>query len=399
MRASSPTTGGAPSVTPSPTRPAGNAATDPLPLAQALIRCPSVTPADAGAMAVLEAALAPLGFTCTRLRFGEIENLFARRGTEGPHFCYAGHTDVVPPGAREGWRDDPFAAVVRDGVLYGRGACDMKGGIAAFVAGMTDFLAANGSRPGSLSLLITGDEEGPARDGTVRVLEWMAANGQLPDMALVGEPTSRAALGDIVKVGRRGSMTAWITLFGTQGHSAYPQRADNPIHRLVRVLHRLTTAPLDQGSEFFEASTLQVTGFDVGNAANNVIPAEARAMINIRFNDLHTSAGLTEHLHQALRAEEARYEMRVECSGESFLTQPGPFVDALQRAVRRATGAETTLDTGGGTSDARFIARYCPVAELGGVGSTMHKADECVPVAELRALAALYRTVLEEVFA
>ena len=353
-------------------------------------------------MAVLEAALAPLGFACTRLRFGppgeEIENLFARRGTEGPHLCYAGHTDVVPTGAREGWRDDPFGGVVRDGVLYGRGACDMKGGIAAFVAGLTDWLAANGDRPGSISLLITGDEEGPAKHGTVRVLEWMAANGQVPDMALVGEPTSRAVLGDIVKVGRRGSMTAWITLLGTQGHSAYPQRADNPIHRLVRVLHRLTTTPLDQGSEFFEASTLQVTGFDVGNAANNVIPAEARAMINIRFNDLHTSAKLTEYLHAALRAEDARYEMRVECSGESFLTQPGPFVDALQRAVQRATGAETTLDTGGGTSDARFIARYCPVAELGGVGSTMHKTDECVPVAELRALATLYRHVLEEIF-
>ncbi|MBY0333769.1 MAG: succinyl-diaminopimelate desuccinylase [Acetobacteraceae bacterium] len=376
-----------------------NAATDPLPLAQALIRCPSVTPADAGAMAVLETALRPLGFTCHRLKFGEIENLFARRGTAGPHFCFAGHTDVVPPGAREGWQDDPFSGAVRDGLLHGRGACDMKGGIAAFVAGLADWIAAHGSRPGSVSLLITGDEEGPARDGTVRVLEWMAANGHIPDVALVGEPTSRAALGDIVKVGRRGSMTAWITLLGTQGHSAYPQRADNPIHRLVRVLHRLIATPLDAGSRFFEASTLQVTGFDVGNAANNVIPAEARAMINIRFNDLHTSATLTEHLHAALRAEEARYEMRVECSGESFLTRPGPFVEALRRAVLRATGTETTLDTGGGTSDARFIARYCPVAELGAVGATMHKANECVPVEELRALAGLYRTVLEEVFA
>ncbi len=372
-----------------------NAPTDPLPLAQALIRCPSVTPADAGALAVLEAALAPLGFTCHRMRFGEIENLFARRGTQGPHFCYAGHTDVVPPG-EQGWTDGPFSGVVRQGVLYGRGACDMKGGIAAFVAGLTDYLAANPDHPGSISLLITGDEEGPARDGTVRVLEWMAANGHIPDMALVGEPTSRARLGDIVKVGRRGSMTAYITLFGTQGHSAYPQRADNPIHRLVRVLARLTAAPIDQGSQFFEPTTLQVTGFDVGNTANNVIPAEARAMLNIRFNDLHTSTALTEHLHAALRAEDARYEMRVDCSGESFLTSPGPFVEALRRAVERSTGAATTLDTGGGTSDARFIARYCPVAELGGVGATMHKVDECVPVGELRDLAALYRTVLEE---
>jgi succinyl-diaminopimelate desuccinylase len=218
-------------------------------------------------------------------------------------------------------------------------------------------------------------------------------------MALVGEPTSRVALGDLIKVGRRGSMTAYITLFGTQGHSAYPQRADNPIHRLVRVLHRLTAAPIDAGSQFFEATTLQVTGFDVGNAANNVIPGEARAMLNIRFNDLHTSASLTEHLHAALRAEDARYEMRVDCSGESFLTQPGPFVDALRRAVLRATGQEPALDTGGGTSDARFIARFCPVAELGAVGSTMHKVDEAAPVAELRDLAALYRMVLEEAFA
>jgi succinyl-diaminopimelate desuccinylase len=372
-----------------------NAPTDPLPLAQALIRCPSVTPADAGALAVLEAALAPLGFTCHRLRFGEIENLFARRGTEGPHFCYAGHTDVVPPG-EQGWTDSPFSGAVRDGVLYGRGACDMKGGIAAFVAGLSDFIIASPDHPGSISLLITGDEEGPARDGTVSVLEWMAANGHIPDMALVGEPTSRTTLGDIVKVGRRGSMTAYITLFGTQGHSAYPQRADNPIHRLVRVLARLTATPIDQGSQFFEPTTLQVTGFDTGNTANNVIPAEARAMLNIRFNDLHTSAALTEHLHAALRAEDARYDMRIDCSGESFLTSPGPFVEALKRAVQRGTGGEPALDTGGGTSDARFIARYCPVAELGGVGTTMHKVDECVPVAELRDLAALYRAVLEE---
>jgi succinyl-diaminopimelate desuccinylase len=372
-----------------------NAPTDPLPLAQALIRCPSVTPADAGALEVLEAALAPLGFTCHRLRFGEIENLFARRGTEGPHFCYAGHTDVVPPG-EQGWTDSPFSGAVRDGVLYGRGACDMKGGIAAFVAGLSDFIIASPDHPGSISLLITGDEEGPARDGTVSVLEWMAANGHIPDMALVGEPTSRTTLGDIVKVGRRGSMTAYITLFGTQGHSAYPQRADNPIHRLVRVLARLTATPIDQGSQFFEPTTLQVTGFDTGNTANNVIPAEARAMLNIRFNDLHTSAALTEHLHAALRAEDARYDMRIDCSGESFLTSPGPFVEALKRAVQRGTGGEPALDTGGGTSDARFIARYCPVAELGGVGTTMHKVDECVPVAELRDLAALYRAVLEE---
>jgi succinyl-diaminopimelate desuccinylase len=369
-----------------------------VPLAQALIRCPSVTPADAGALGVMEEALTALGFTCHRLTFGETPNLYARRGTTGPHFCYAGHTDVVPTGPAEAWADGPFDGVVKDGVLYGRGACDMKGGIAAFVAGLTDYLAANPDAPGSISLLITGDEEGPARDGTTKVLDWMAERGEIPDMALVGEPTSRAALGDLIKVGRRGSMTAYITLFGTQGHSAYPQRADNPIHRLVRVLHRLTAAPIDQGSQFFEATTLQVTGFDVGNAANNVIPGEARAMLNIRFNDLHTSASLTEHLHAALRAEDARYEMRVDCSGESFLTQPGPFVDALRRAVVRATGQEPALDTGGGTSDARFITRYCPVIEFGLVGQTMHQIDERTPVADLEKLTKIYRGVLDRYF-
>ncbi len=376
---------------------AGNAPTDPLPLAQALIRCNSVTPADDGALGVLEAALTPLGFTLHRMRFGEVENLFARRGTGTPHFCYAGHTDVVPPGT-EGWKDSPFAATVRDGVLYGRGACDMKGGIAAFVAGLTDYLAATPDHQGSISLLITGDEEGPSVDGTARVLEWMQANGQIPDMALVGEPTSKAALGDTLKIGRRGSMTAWITVHGIQGHSAYPQRADNPIHRLVRVLHRLTATPLDNGSDWFEPTTLQVTGFDVGNTANNVIPAAARCMINIRFNDLHSSASLTGMLHEALKAEEARYEMRVSVSGESFVTKPGAYVDALRRAVERVTGQDPKLDTGGGTSDARFIARYCPVAELGGVGATMHQVNEAVPLGELRALAGLYRAVLEEVF-
>ena len=381
------------------TEAAGRPATaDPLPIAQALVRCRSVTPADDGAIGVVEDALRPLGFACHRLRFGKVENLFARRGAGSPHFCWAGHTDVVPPGDK-GWTDDPFAAVVRDGALHGRGACDMKGGIAAFLAGLADFVATRPDHPGSVSLLITGDEEGPAVDGTVRVLEWMAANGHTPDMALVGEPTSRARLGDTVKTGRRGSMNAFITLHGKQGHSAYPQRADNPVHRLVRVLHTLTAAPLDNGSEGFEPSTLQVTGFDTGNTASNVIPAEARAMLNIRFNDRHTGAALTEMLHAALRAEGARYDLRVSVSGESFRTPPGPFLNRLCRAVERATGERPALDTGGGTSDARFIARFCPVAELGGVGSTMHQVDERVPVSELRELAALYRAVLEEVLA
>ncbi|TCI00457.1 succinyl-diaminopimelate desuccinylase [Roseococcus sp. SYP-B2431] len=369
---------------------------DPIPLAQALIRCRSVTPADGGALATMEAALAPLGFTCTRLKYGEVDNLFARRGTGGPHLCYAGHTDVVPPGDEAAWADDPFAAVIRDGVLYGRGACDMKGGIAAFVAGLADFLAANPDHPGSISLLITGDEEGPSVDGTRRVLEWMAENGHTPDMCVVGEPTSKMQLGDTIKVGRRGSMNAWITVKGRQGHSAYPHLADNPVHRLIRVLNALTAAPLDAGSQFFEASTLQVTGLQVDNTATNVIPAEAKAFCNIRFNDHHHSAALTERLRAVLAEHAPDHELRVSVSGESFLTEPGPFVEALQRAVRRGTGLEAKLDTGGGTSDARFITHYCPVAELGAVGATLHQRDESAPVAELRALAGLYRLVIEE---
>ena len=374
----------------------GTRGTDPLPLAQALIRCRSVTPADDGALAVLEAALAPFGFACHRLDFGTTPNLYARRGTAGPHLMFAGHTDVVPPGAAP-WTADPFGAELRDGVLYGRGATDMKGGVAAWVAGVAQVLARRPDLPGSLSLLITGDEEGPALDGTVKVLGWLAERGEVPDACLVGEPTSKVVLGDTIKIGRRGSLNVAITVHGTQGHAAYPQRADNPVHRLVRVLHALTAEPLDAGTDWFEPSTLQVTSVDVGNAATNVIPPEARARLNIRFNDLHSSATLTERIRAVLAREAPRHELAAECSGESFVTQPGPFVDALVRAVRATTGQEPKLDTGGGTSDARFIARHCPVAELGAVGATMHQADERTPVAELRALAALYAAVIEEI--
>jgi succinyl-diaminopimelate desuccinylase len=378
-------------------------ASDPLPLAQALIRCRSVTPADDGALDVVQRALEPLGFACTRLPFGpddyRVDNLFARRGTGAPHLCYAGHTDVVPPGDAAGWTADPFAGVVRDGVLLGRGACDMKGGIAAFIAGLTDFLAARPDPGGSLSLLITGDEEARSVDGTAKVLEWLQAQGQVPDMALVGEPTSRRVLGDTIKIGRRGSLNAWVTVQGRQGHSAYPAGADNPIHRLLAALGLLIAAPLDAGTPHFPPSTLQVTGFDVGNATSNLIPAEARAMLNIRFNDLHHSGALIARLHAALDAAGCRYDLRTACSGESFLTEPGPFVDALRRAVHGATGQEPALDTGGGTSDARFFAQYCPVAEFGAVGATAHQIDERVAVTELAALAGVYRRVLEELFA
>ncbi|MBV9250015.1 MAG: succinyl-diaminopimelate desuccinylase [Acetobacteraceae bacterium] len=365
---------------------------DPLPLAQALIRCASVTPADAGAQEVLAAALERLGFTVIRLRFGKIENLFARIGSGRPHLCFAGHTDVVPPGGAA-WRGDPFAAEVRDGVLYGRGACDMKGAIAAFVAGAAQHLAAGLPR-GSISLLITGDEEGPAIDGTAKVLEWIEANGQIPDFCLVGEPTCPAQLGEMVKIGRRGSLNATITVHGTQGHVAYPHRADNPVHRLVRVLAALTAAPIDAGSAWFQPTSLQVTSVDVGNPATNVIPAAARAMLNIRFNDRHSGASLTDWLRATIGLHAERFDLDVSVSGESFLTEPGPDVDRLREAIVRATGLEPKMDTGGGTSDARFIARYCPVAEFGLVGATMHQADECVPVAELRELARIYRSVI-----
>jgi succinyl-diaminopimelate desuccinylase len=364
---------------------------DPLPLAQALIRAPSVTPQDAGAQDVLAGALESLGFRVTRLRYGMVENLFARLGEQAPHLCFAGHTDVVPPG--EGWRHPPFAAEVADGVLYGRGACDMKGGIAAFVAGVAQHLA-DGPPRGSISLLITGDEEGDAIDGTTKVLDWMAANDQRPDFCIVGEPTCRARLGDMVKIGRRGSMNARITVRGVQGHAAYPQRADNPVHRLVRALAALIAEPLDAGSAWFEPSSLQITSVDVGNPAANVIPGAATAKLNIRFNDHHSSASLTDHLHRVLAEHALDHELDVAVSGEWFLTEPGAGVRTLAAAIEQATGDRPALDTGGGTSDARFIARLCPVAEFGAVGSTMHKTDECVPVDELRALAAAHRAII-----
>ena len=363
---------------------------DPLPLAQALIRCRSVTPADDGAQHVLDTTLRGLGFTVHHLPFGGTPNLYARLGTAAPHFCFAGHTDVVPPGTT-GWTADPFAGDVVDGHLIGRGACDMKGGIAAFVA------AAATHAPvlqGSISLLITGDEEGPATDGTVRVLDWMQANGEIPDFCLVGEPTNPQSLGDIIKIGRRGSLNAEIRVHGTQGHAAYPHKADNPVHRLVRALAALTAAPLDAGSDWFEPSTLQITSIDVGNPATNVIPAAATARLNIRFNDLHSGATLDRWLRATIAQQCPHVDLDIAISGESFLTAPGLQVDRLRAAIAGATGLEPRLDTGGGTSDARFIARFCPVAEFGLVGATMHKADESVPVDELQRLADIYRAVL-----
>jgi succinyl-diaminopimelate desuccinylase len=365
---------------------------DPLPLAQSLLRCASVTPADAGAQDALCGMLGDLGFTIHRLRFGEIENVFARIGSGGPHICFAGHTDVVPVGAAN-WRTDPFGGEVRDGVLYGRGACDMKGAIAAFVSGVAQHLE-HGAPRGSISFLITGDEEGPATDGTVKVLQWMRANDQVPDFCLVGEPTCPVKLGDMVKIGRRGSVNMKIEVHGTQGHVAYPHRADNPVHRLIRALDALTSAPVDAGTDWFEPSTLQVTSIDVGNGATNVIPASARAALNIRFNDGHSGASLTAWVRATLSRYAERFDLDSSISGESFVTKPGPLVDILRSAIKGATGIDPKLDTGGGTSDARFIANYCPVIEFGLVGATMHQTDERVPVAELRDLARVYRDII-----
>lgn len=374
---------------------------NPLPLAQALIRRPSVTPDDAGAMSVLEGALKELGFSCTRLSFGAeagrppIENLYAKLGTKGPNFCFAGHTDVVPVG--QGWTVEPFQGDVIDGSLYGRGAADMKGAIACFIAAVARLLK-QGTPQGAISLLITGDEEGRALDGTQAVLRFLAAQGEELDLCLVGEPTNPLQLGEMIKVGRRGSLNASLTVSGTQGHTAYPHLADNPLPRLVAMLAAITSEPLDQGSEHFQASTLALTSIDVGNPATNVIPAEGKARLNIRFNDLHRGADLDAWLREKCDSVGGPYELDVEISGESFLTPPGQLSDLLVRAIESVTGRTPELSTTGGTSDARFIKNACPVAEFGLVGQSMHKADERVKVADLDSLTEIYLTVLRDYF-
>jgi len=373
-------------------------ALDPVALAAALIRRPSVTPEDAGAQDVLAETLASLGFTLHRLPFGRVANLFALRGHGSPHFCFAGHTDVVPPGDRAAWSADPFGGEQRDGFLYGRGAVDMKGAIAAFTAAAARHLAARPQTAGTLSLLITGDEEGEARDGTARVLEWLAAHRLLPDFCLVGEPTSRRHVGDTVKIGRRGSLNARIVIEGVQGHVAYPERADNPAHRLVALLAALTALPLDAGTEAFAPSSLQITSIDIGNPATNVIPARAEARLNIRFNDRHRGAELIAWLEAAIRRFAPRYRFEPSLSGEAFRTEAPEWLERVSRAVARITGSPPAFDTGGGTSDARFIARFCPVAELGLVGERMHGIDERVAESDLHTLTRLYEAILAEVF-
>jgi succinyl-diaminopimelate desuccinylase len=375
-------------------------ALDPVALAQALIRRPSVTPADEGAMDVLQRQLEALGFNCRRMKFGEIENLYARRGTARPNLCFAGHTDVVPVGDSEAWTAGPFEAEIKDGVLYGRGAVDMKSAIAAFVAAVSRLPQ---DLPGSLSFLITGDEEGVAEDGTVRVVQALAAEGEVIDHCIVGEPTSANLLGDMVKIGRRGSINAWIAVDGRQGHVAYPHRAANPIPVMVDILSRLQSRVLDEGYTGFQPSNLEVTTVDVGNTATNVIPASAKARINIRFNPAHQGKDLQAWIEQECREAAEGFSGRVEAlckiSGEAFLTAPGAFTDVIVAAVGDATGRVPELSTTGGTSDARFIRSLCPVVEFGLVGATMHAVDERVPVQEVQDLANIYQALIGRYFA
>ena len=377
---------------------------DPAALTAALIRCPSVTPHEGGALVLLQDVLEGAGFECHRVDRGVVSNLFARWGLRGANrsFGFNGHIDVVPVGDAAAWRHDPFGAEVVDGVMYGRGATDMKSGVAAFVAAAVDFV--QGTPPdGAVVLTITGDEEGPSVDGTVALLDWMATQGERMSHCLVGEPTCPDTLGDMMKIGRRGSLTAYFSAVGVQGHSAYPQRAKNPMSALVALLARLEAGPLDLGTAHFDASTLAITTIDCGNPATNVIPARGSATVNIRFNDAHSAESLTAwlrgHADEVAQATGVEIGVRVQVSGESFLTPPGEFSALIARAVQAETGLVPQASTSGGTSDARFVRQHCPVVEFGLVGRTMHQVDERVEVADIVRLKAIYSRVLREYFA
>ena len=386
---------------------------DPLALARDLVRCPSVTPAEGGALQFLEKTLKAAGFTVHRMTFSEpgaddVENLYARIGTASPHLMFAGHTDVVPPGDEKAWTHPPFAGEVADNELYGRGAVDMKGGIACMMAAALDHLAVNGGKPqkndkGSISFLITGDEESIAVNGTPKLLQWAAVRGEKFDHCILGEPSNVEALGDTIKIGRRGSLNGHLIVAGKQGHVAYPDRADNPIRGLVTIISALQAEPLDDGSALFQPSHLEFTSLDVGNKTVNLIPGEARARFNIRFNDTHTLDSLKALIAQrAVKAAGGaiKFALQWEPSNAGvFAVKPGPFTDMVSDAIDKATGRKPKLSTTGGTSDARFISQYCPVVEFGLVGQTMHQVDERVPVADLRALTAVYRTIIERYFA
>jgi succinyl-diaminopimelate desuccinylase len=378
--------------------------TDPVALTAELVRCPSVTPAEGGALALLEERLSAAGFECTRVDRGGVANLFARWGAKGAakSFGFNGHTDVVPVGDAAAWTVDPFGGEQKDGFLWGRGSTDMKSGVAAFAAAAIDFVQTTPPE-GAVILAITGDEEGDAVDGTVALLDWMETNGEAMSACLVGEPTCPEHMGAMMKIGRRGSMTAYFTATGVQGHSAYPHRAKNPVPALARLMARLDEHVLDEGTEHFDPSTLAVTTIDTGNTANNVIPAQCRATVNIRFNDAHSSASLTEWLKR--EAEKVAWNtgieiaMKTRVSGESFLTPPGALSDLVSRAVEAETGVTPVLSTSGGTSDARFVKDHCPVVEFGLVGKTMHQVDERVEVAQIGQLKAIYARILRDYFA
>jgi succinyl-diaminopimelate desuccinylase len=381
--------------------------TTPLALAQALIRCPSVTPEEGGALSFIAQVLGDAGFEVHRPVFSEpgtpdVENLYARWGAGHPHLIFAGHTDVVPPGDPARWTHDPFGGVVENGELFGRGAVDMKSGIACMMAAALAYLKDHPDCPGSIGFLITGDEEGPAVNGTVKLLEWARGRGERFDHCILGEPTNPLALGDMIKIGRRGSLTGHLTIHGKQGHVGYPHLADNPIRGMVRLLDALMGAPLDEGTEHFDASNLEVTTVDVGNPASNVIPAEARAVFNIRFNDLWTPETLESEIERRLReaaGNEVRYTLEMEpTNAVAFLTPPDRFVAFVSDAIEAETGRRPALSTTGGTSDARFIKDACPVLEFGLVGQTMHQVDERVAVADLDRLVAIYLRVLEAYF-
>lgn len=377
---------------------------DPVRLTAELIRCPSVTPDEGGAITLLAERLGAAGFECTRIDRGGVANLFARWGERGAArtFGFNGHTDVVPVGDEAAWSVPPFGAVEKDGYLWGRGATDMKSGVAAFAAAAMDFVTETPPE-GAVILTITGDEEGDATDGTRAILDWMAEAGERMDVCLVGEPTSPEHMGEMIKIGRRGSMTAWITLIGRQGHSAYPHRAKNPVPAMARLIDRLSSHTLDTGTEHFDPSTLAAVTIDTGNAATNVIPARCRAAVNIRFNDAHDGAGLTRWLRAELDRVAVEFdltgEIEVRISGESFLTPPGPLSALVARAVEAETGVVPVLSTSGGTSDARFVREHCPVVEFGLVGQSMHQVDERVEIAQIHQLKAIYGRILRDYFA
>lgn len=376
---------------------------DPVKLTQDLIRCPSVTPKDAGALDVLQAALESLGFTCTRLPFSEagtepVDNLYARYGTAQPNFCFAGHTDVVPVGNADQWQTGPFDGIIKDGVLFGRGASDMKGAIGAFVAAVSELLSEKAGLPGSISFLITGDEEGPAVNGTIKMLQWLEDQAEKLDFCLVGEPTNPGKVGDMAKIGRRGSLNVKLTVKGTQGHVAYPHLADNPIPRLVKMLDALSSHRLDEGNSHFQPSNLEVVSVDVGNSASNVIPAEAVARLNIRFNNEQTDQGLQEWIRAVCETIGGDYDLDMLASGDAFLTPPGRLSTLIADAVKKVTDRDVELSTTGGTSDARFIKNYCPVSEFGLVNKTMHKVDESVELEDLAQLTRIYHEILMAFF-